>query len=474
MKLSIKAWKNFRRVFIFLPMMALVYPALAGTPIQLHPENPHYFLFRGEPTILITSGEHYGAVLNLDFDAIPYLDELKANGLNLTRTFSGAYCERFGEFNIEKNTLGPAPLRFVCPWARSAEPGYKNGGNKFNLTKWDEAYFQRLKRFVAEAGKRGIVVELVLFCPFYNPELWTFSPMNAINNINGFSKVSSMEPYAMKDADLLAVQDAMVRKIVEELKIFENLYYEICNEPYFGGVTKEFQRHIAATIVEVESAFPGKHLIAQNIANGSGVIDDPDPNVSLFNYHYAYPPDAVGQNYRLNKAIGYDETGFSGDSDVKYRGDAWAFLLAGGGLFDNLDYSFTTEYENGIASQNAPGGGSPALRLQLKILKDFMYSFDFIRMKPDSSIIAGLEPSKPIRAWALAEEGEACAVYLRGGQQADIRLKMAPGAYKAEWVNTVTGKVDKAETIKHAEGEMKLSSPEYSSDIALRVLRTKK
>lgn len=27
-------------------------------PISLHPDNPHYFLFRGKPTVLITSGEH--------------------------------------------------------------------------------------------------------------------------------------------------------------------------------------------------------------------------------------------------------------------------------------------------------------------------------------------------------------------------------------------------------------------------------
>ena len=27
-------------------------------PLKLHPDNPHYFLFRGEPTILVTSGEH--------------------------------------------------------------------------------------------------------------------------------------------------------------------------------------------------------------------------------------------------------------------------------------------------------------------------------------------------------------------------------------------------------------------------------
>jgi hypothetical protein len=54
------------------PAIAFVL-GLATTPalpqvLQLHPENPHYFLWRGHPTVLITSGDHYGAVLNLDFD----------------------------------------------------------------------------------------------------------------------------------------------------------------------------------------------------------------------------------------------------------------------------------------------------------------------------------------------------------------------------------------------------------------------
>ncbi|MGB2807020.1 MAG: hypothetical protein WBC22_04740, partial [Sedimentisphaerales bacterium] len=31
-------------------------PAKRARPIQLHPENGHYFLWRGKPTILITSG----------------------------------------------------------------------------------------------------------------------------------------------------------------------------------------------------------------------------------------------------------------------------------------------------------------------------------------------------------------------------------------------------------------------------------
>src|SRR5205823_3324827 len=155
-----------------------------AAPLALHAENPHYFLFRGNPTVLITSGEHYGAVLNLDFDYLQYLQTLQADGLNLTRTFPGAYVEPQGAFNIAHNTLAPAAGRFICPWARSDTPGYPNGGNKFDLTKWDEAYFRRLRDFLTHAQARGIIVEMNLFCPFYEEAQWHLSPQNAVNNVN--------------------------------------------------------------------------------------------------------------------------------------------------------------------------------------------------------------------------------------------------------------------------------------------------
>ena len=60
-------------------------PLTSPEPIKVHPDNPHYFLFRGQPTILLTSAEHYGAVINLDFDYVQYLDVLAANSLNYTR-----------------------------------------------------------------------------------------------------------------------------------------------------------------------------------------------------------------------------------------------------------------------------------------------------------------------------------------------------------------------------------------------------
>jgi len=456
-----------------LPIVLLLVAAQApmAAPISLHPENPHYLLFRGQPTILITSGEHYGAVLNLDFDYIPYLDELRARGFNLTRTFSGVYCESARSFGIKGNTLAPARGRLICPWARSSTPGYANGGNKFDLKRWDPAYFKRLKDFLTRAGKRGIVVELVLFCPFYKDEMWDLSPMKASNNVNGVGNVRRTEVYTLKHKDLLAVHEAFVRKVVHELRNFDNLYYEVCNEPYFGGVTRQWQDRIIAAIVDAEKRFPARHLIAQNIANGRKKVRNPNPAVSIFNFHYAAPPDTVAMNYDLNKVIGDDETGFKGSGDFVYRAEGWEFILAGGGVYDNLDYSFTPDHEDGTAKPKAPGGGGATLRNQLKILKDFIYSFDFVKMAPDNSVIKGGVPPKA-RARALVEKGKAYAIYIRGGKRASLVLDLPAGSYKAEWINTKTGATAKAETFQHPGGEKSLASPVYSEDIALRLNAT--
>jgi Polysaccharide lyase len=441
------------------------------TPIQLHPDNPHYFLWRGKPTILITSTEHYGAVLNRAFDYDKYLRTLQSLGFNLTRTFSGAYCESAGSFRIRNNTLAPAKGQLICPWARSEQPGYPNGGNKFDLTKWDPAYFNRLRDFVGEAGKRGIVVELVLFCPFYGDAMWNLSPMNAANNVNGIGTMQRMDVYTLKHPRLLAVQDAMVVKIVKELKNFDNVYYEICNEPYFGGVTLEWQAHIAETIAGAEADSHGKHLIAQNIANKYQKIINPNPRVSIFNFHYAKPPNTVTDNYGLNRVISDDETGFAGSEPKSYRLEGWDFILAGGAAYDNLDYSFSVGHEDGTGKINAPGGGGAVLHKQLQILRKFINGFDFVKMTPDNSIIKGGISDKAT-ARALVEKGQAYAIYIHGGSQADLVVELPKGKYAAEWVNTKTGKIDKKETFDHPGGNRTLESPKYEDDIALRILRS--
>lgn len=441
-------------------------------PIRLHPANPHYLEFRGKPTILVGSGEHYGGVLNLDFDFKTYFDTLQRVGLNQTRTFSGSYREVPESFNIQNNTLAPKPNRYQAPWVKVADAA--NGRPEaYDLDRFDPAYFERLRAFVHTADKHGVIVEFVLFCPLYEDVLWDVNPMNTRNNRNNVGDCPREEVYTLKHPKLLEKQLAFVREVVTRLNAFDNLYFEICNEPYFGGVTLEWQARIAEEIAATERTLPKKHLIAQNVANAKAIVDKPvHPEVDIINFHYAQPVAAL-DNYQLNLALGDDETGFAGLEDRTYRTEAWLFLLSGGSVFSHLDYSFTCEHPDGTAKVQAPtpGGGSPALRAQLAFLKRFLEEFDFLSFKPDPKLVADGLPQETQSA-ALANPGRAYAVYLSGAQPDTLRLHLPRGQYHYTWYDPRHGTTLAEGSVEQPENRndpVSLTIPKHEQDLALRV-----
>ena len=52
-----------------------------------------------------------------------------------------------------------------------------------------------------------------------------------------------------------------------------------------------------------------------------------------------------------------------------------------------------------------------------------------------------------------------------------ISLEVPEGNYRAEWVNPMTGQVDKRETVKSAKGSVVLTSPPHLEDIALKLIK---
>lgn len=206
--------------------------------------------------------------------------------------------------------------------------------------------------------------------------------------------------------------------------------------------------------------------------------------MSIFNFHYCVPPDTVAMNYGLNRVIGENETGFRGRHDVLYRTEGWDFLMAGGALYNNLDYSFTPKHPDGsFRKYKSPGGGSPELRRQLCILKEFLYGFGFVKMKPDSSAIRKVSPE--LSTHALVEQGKAYAIYVHvpipkkpkdikkhisKSVEARLVVDLPAGKYLAEWLNTKTGEIEKRETLDHRGGERNLVSPKFAGDVALRIV----
>ena len=468
---------------------------LRAAPIQLHPDNPHYFLFRGNAVALITSGEHYGPVINADFNFLRYLSTLQSDGLNYTRLFAGSYVEQPGKsFGILRNTLAPMPGRFVAPWARSDTPGYAGGGNKFDLARWNPAYFARFHDFLQAAEQRGIVVEVTLFSSQYADAQWDLSALKSTNNVNSTDEIDWRKVNTLGNGNLLAYQERYVRKLVREANGFDNVIFEIQNEPWSDRpvladvvnpylprlgrdtypnsidladeLSLAWQSRVAEWIVSEEQTLPGKHLIAQNYSNFRMPVRALLPHASIINFHYAYPEAAL-LNYALGKAVAYDETGFLGSSDDAYRRQAWNFMLSGGSTFDSLDYSFTCGHEDGTDTQpNGPGGGSPALRRQLRILSEFLQKLSLTDLKPDGQTV---KHAAGVYARVLSRPGREYAMYFDGSGPADILLDLPAGRYSGAWINTETAAIEKPENFQHGGGEKALKTPGFRNGIALRL-----
>ncbi len=470
--------------------------SLSAQPICLHPANPHYFLFRGKTTVIVSSAEHYGAVINPAFNYTQYLSTLKADGMNYTRIFTGVYFENAQSFGIEKNTLAPDPGMALTPWRRSNIPGAVYGGNKFDLDQWNDDYFQRLRDFVRKADEQDIIVEITLFSSIYG--YWNIQAFNFRNNVNVKEDISKNDVQTLNNRNLMYYQERMVRKIVKELNEFDNVFYEIQNEPWADHpvevrqisdyLTKDnlksvglnwrnnihladsssldWQEMISSIIIDEERSLTKKHLIAQNYCNFFYPLNGINPDISILNFHYALP-EVVFYNYNYNRVIGFDETGFSGNADSTYKKQAWKFILSGGALFNNLDYSFFVGREDGTGINKAPGGGSQRLRKQLKVLSNFINSFHLEKMKPDYETVI-LAPGT--FTYTLSEPGKQYALYLENRRNSNLEIFLPEGNFKIEWINTLNGNIEKVEVLNHKGGTIVLASPEYSDDIALRIL----
>jgi hypothetical protein len=473
-------------------------------PLQLHPRNPHYFVYKDRPTVLITSGEHYGAVLNLAFDYVAYLDELKRNTFNLTRTFTGTYREE-GTSGHGRSPLSPGrgPSAFIAPWAWSGSTGGFEG-RKFDLDRWNDAYFDRLKAFCRAADARGVIVELVMFSRMYDDQRWRSSPLHPDNNLQGepWRSVRFDRFLTLDGPELLARQKAVVRKIVTELRDEPNVYFEIANEPAqrtlrseYAAATHAWHEAIAAEIIAAESALPSgrRHLIAYNTdyADSEGVGPVPT-GVDVVNFHYLSRLKPTLAAYELNRPLGYDETRWvAHDRYPEYlntmppaagRIEAWEFLVGGGAVYSNLNHAYQVDDPAGRRPE------SEEFKAYLRSLKKFLESFDLPRMRQDRTLIAsGVDPLTD-HASVISDPGRQSAVYLHHSgygvqrrwykpaerpRRIALSLALPAGTYTVEWIRPADLQLIGTERIQHAGGAVALKqSPEYVSDVALRITAT--
>jgi hypothetical protein len=393
-------------------------------PIRIHPENGKLFLFRGRPRVLLCATEHYGSVLNRRFDFERYLDEAAERNQTLTRLFL-----LFRELQTVRNPHSPLKMEspdFVTPWPRTGPGRALDGEPRYDLDRWNNEFFTRLDRFITLAGERDIVVELTLFSNTYNDNVWALNPLRAVNNINGIGNVEWADYNSLRDPSLVERQKMYVRRIVQATCTFDNVYYEVCNEPG-GGVeghvspteVDDWQREIAATVRDEETRLDTRHLVfgSQAFAYSAGrAVQDhdtsfADPAFDVVNVHPLPDISLAGRTYQLGQFMGkqltlgavrefcsatvdmvkpcnLDEDNTASlyldpDGWTIHRKRAWVAALSGC-HYDYIDFSINAGQEDGTPASRA------AIRSWMQHLSMFVHSRDLVHARPLPTWIDGL------------------------------------------------------------------------------------
>jgi hypothetical protein len=456
-------------------------------PIQKHPDNPHYFAYKGKPLVLITTDQHYGAVINLDFDYISFLDRLHEYGMNLTRIYPGGYVELKDQY-AKGNPLGPAPGRYILPWKKSAVLGAnKNLGiYKYDLDAWDEAYFRRLKDYVHQGALRNIMVEIAFFNGMYD-DRWAAQPLYHTNNIQGVGTCQFTQFTTLSDKPLVEAQLRYVKKIASELIEFDNIIFDISDEPEMQGQdSRGWNSVMLDALISVDHY---KHMYGETAHSASPDFTK-EKRISWLPTEYISPMEAtLDRDYTNAKPIVDVETAYYpswyGHPVEETRAEGWYGMLGGlaGIIHLNADFSVSNPSAKGTSTEKA-------ILPQKRILMDFIRSMDIIKM----TRFAGFKVSgSGVFARGIAEPGKRYALYIFHGTRkwnnwpqgptasrfnvdvgwfADtVSIDLQPGPYSIKWINPATGAVIASGRRESSGGDLRIETPRYYTDIALKIDR---
>lgn len=421
----------------------------AAEPITIHPKNSKYFLFRGKPLVLIAASEHYGSVVNRRFDFERYLVEAADRKQTVTRTFL-----LYRELQSARNPCSPVKPEspdYVAPWPRTGPGKALDGEPKYDLDRWNPEYFNRLHEFLSAASRHGIAVELTVFSNTYADNIWALNPLRDKNNLQGIGNVEWPEYISLQDKKLVECQVAYARKIIEETSGYDNVYYEICNEPG-GGVANHvtpaevdaWQQAMADTLRDELRKLNRQHLLMGqrafsytpqfhqdfDRAFGGTMLDavnvHPLPNLTLKGHTYNLGQfmskelqlrafrDFFLASYSERKPCISDEDNAASLylDDVGWTIDrkrAWTAILSGA-HYDFIDFSIKAGIESGTQESRHK------IRSWMRNLSAFIHSFDFIHARP----MTGWLSAKPAHlvATTLANEGQDYAIYLADAREA--------------------------------------------------------
>jgi uncharacterized protein DUF6298 len=402
-------------------------------PLRVYRANPRYFADgRGRPVYL--TGSHvwwnlvgdktweadcrYGSAYPFTFKA--YLDRLTEHGHNFVRlwTLETATWLECGQW------IRVTPQ----PWVRSGPGTAADGLPKFDLRRFNDAYFRRLRNRVAAASRRNVYVSVMLFDgfgPAWLEHAWRGHPFNGANNVNGLNADLNhdgrgVETHTLASRAVTALQERYVRKVIDTIGGFDNVLYEIANEP--GARSVPWQYHMIRFVKGYEARKGKRHPVGMTLAAPDGwneqLFDSPADWISPGGRRYVSDPPAAPRG------------------KVSIVDTDHVCQICGG--FDIVWRNFTRGH-NFIFMD--PGDSDPqrvTARWAMGHARGYARRMNLARAKP--------RPDLASSGFCLADPKREFLVYqpYRGGITVDLRA--VSGGLGGEWLNPVTGRTTPTKT----------------------------
>jgi hypothetical protein len=426
-----------------------VFPIAITSPLRVSSVNPRYFTDTTGRAIYVTGAHTWGNFQDISladppktFDWIKYLDFLRQHNHNFTELWRWEQVKWIAGFDS-------AFIYSPVPYLRTGPGIALDGKPKFDLTKFDQKYFDRMRQRVLDAQQRGIYVSIMLFDGwsiekkgFAHGNPWPGHPFNRANNINGIDgdptrDDQGLETHTLQIPAIFELQDAYVRRVVDAVNDLDNVLFEISNETTGGTPYVDWQNHIIAVIKQYEAGKRKQHPVGMTALYPNGRDADLFASAADFispagKTGVTDTPPATG-----SKVLLWDTDHLCGNC-----GDgpwAWRSFTRG------VNPVFMDVYDGAFPVTQLPRPSDPRwedARRNMGYTLTYARRMNLMAMTPHGELAS----SKYCLANPAARGAE-YLVYLNGDRSVKVDLTATRGTVAAEWFNPTTGLATSAGTI---------------------------
>ncbi len=379
-----------------------------------------------------------------DGDFVAILDALQAARVNKVRLWANSW--------------------FITPDRLFGQPFARDSNDKFDLEAWDDAYWSRLRDFVAAAQDRTIIVEYCFFSQYNHADMADGSrPSNywaAANNVNGAFNPTDGTPGLLNEFykdeggtingnSFSHYQDRLIDKAIDEIGSYGNVFFLVMNEPFTGDPAAFSWMRNRAPVIKARDG--GIHLAAVEVEPdpgwSSGGIEDDLPelwdesDIDIIGGHsYEANPNSLSAKLHgaqsKDKCL-HDNEGFElrGETAQATR-EAWGWAMAGG------YYSFYTRDRDFNKVGDATWLDVIRVATTLRDVFESVRFWELSAIDGSGDEVDDLVSQAPGGSgWqVLANPGQQYVVYTWGSPTADpLTIELPAGDYDYQWHNARTG-----------------------------------